>query len=221
MIKLLIFDLDGTLVDTRQDVANSFNHALNEYGLHSRSLEEITRAVEEGIEKLIEKCISSCSSKTNLNKKKILQLFRNHYQVHCVYNSAPYPGVMDFLEKHAHLKMAVLSNKPERYCRIIFKRLKMSSFFSAVVGGDTVSGKKPDPSGARSILKSFNLPGEQALMIGDSAPDVLAARSAGMPCVGILNGMGMKEPLLAAEPEYMIDGFSQLEELINRIGVME
>jgi phosphoglycolate phosphatase len=220
MIKLLIFDLDGTLVDTRRDIANSVNYALNTCGLPDRSLEEVTAAVGEGIIKLIERCIASFGPRAGLNKKKIMQLFKDHYLEHCIDNSQPYPGVMELLGM-VQCEKAVLSNKPHLYCQVILEQLKMDGFFSMVVGGDTEYGKKPNPAGAESILRSFNLSAQEALMIGDSGPDVLTAKSLCMPCVGICKGMGKREQLISSEPDYLVERHADLGDLFKNIGVME
>ncbi|MBF0432368.1 MAG: HAD-IA family hydrolase [Fibrobacteria bacterium] len=213
MIKLLIFDLDGTLIDTRQDIASSVNYVLKNYDLPPKSLQEVTDAVGFGIERLIARCILDSYPELEVKRIKILKQFRTHYREHCTDTSIHYPGVIDFLEKHKDKHLAILSNKPEAFCRVILEKLKCIHYFPLVVGGDSFRNKKPLTEGMEHILNETGAEVEEAVMIGDSAADIETAQNMNMTSIGILDGMGLTEPLKDSKPSYLVNSFKDIENL--------
>jgi phosphoglycolate phosphatase len=217
MIKLILFDLDGTLVDTRQDIANSVNHVLAEFDLPPRPLDEVTAAVGGGIEKLMERVILSKHPGLKVVKGKLLKKFRQHYRTHCADFSRPYPGITECLTHFAGRTMSVFSNKPEAFCQLILESLKMEASFHRIIGGDTTPVKKPRPDGLKWILDQYGLLPEACLMVGDSAPDILVAKQLGVPTIAIKAGMGNTQEMLAAGPDYVIERHAELKPLLYEL----
>jgi phosphoglycolate phosphatase len=187
-IQAFIFDLDGTLIDSKMDLVNSVNAMLREIGRNELPTETIARYIGHGAPQLIASTLGPDSSETD--RKAALAIFLAHYEKHNLDATRAYPGVQEALASLTEHRMAVLTNKPLGMTVQILEGLGLAKFFSAVYGGDSFEKKKPDPLGALSILKEFSTQPEHAAMIGDSDVDIQTARNAKMLAVAVTYGFG-------------------------------
>jgi phosphoglycolate phosphatase len=190
-LRLLIFDLDGTLVDSRQDLGNSVNAMLRHFGRHELPLDVIAGYIGDGAPMLVRRALGDPKDEHFVHVA--LQFFLDYYRKHKLDNTYVYEGVLDSLkllnEGTLPRKMAVLSNKPVGPSRAIVDALGLSEFFFQIYGGNSFETKKPDPLGVQKLLKEAHCKAEEAVIIGDSDVDVLTARNADIYSVGCSYGL--------------------------------
>ena len=188
--KAVVFDLDGTLCDTRVDLANAVNHARGRLGFGPLSTQEITRYVGDGMTKLLERAFHG--------RCELVAPARPHfnafYAEHLTDNSPLYDGVAESLRAlaDAATPMAVLTNKPEGFSRALLQHHGLAELLLRVVGGDTLATRKPEPEGALAIMQALGASPSETLMVGDNYTDLLTARLAGMPSVFCTYGFGRR-----------------------------
>ncbi len=190
-IRAFVFDLDGTLVDSKMDLVDSVNAMLRKTGRRELPAELIASYVGHGAGQLIASALGPAASEPD--RQQALRLFLEHYQEHKLHRTRPYPGVAEglrALEKHP---MAVLTNKPAKLSVEILEGLRLEKFFRVIYGGDSFASKKPDPAGALAILDELGVPAAEAAMVGDSDVDFQTARNAGMRAVGVRYGFGQHD----------------------------
>lgn len=197
---LLIFDLDGTLIDTRQDLANAVNHAAQHLGKEPLSLEQVTRLVGDGVRTFFVRAFEGESEEA---LAKALALFREFYSRHLADHSLPYPRMREVLAHFHAQKKAVLSNKPQEFTLALLQRLEVHGFFEMIIGGGAGFPLKPDPQALHAILASFQTLSHRALMIGDGENDILAGKAAGVKTCAVTYGFRPAEKLLALQPDYV------------------
>lgn len=183
-IKALIFDLDGTLVDTSRDITEAINYATKPYGIEPLTVEETIGLVGEGITRLIEKVLKD----KTLCRDEAIERFLDYYSRNLTRYSMPYEGVKETLEKLDKYNKVVVSNKREALSRRLLEELKMDVYFDYILGSDSTPEKKPSPV---PIFKALDLTGvapDEALMIGDSNLDIQAGHAAGVKTVAVLYG---------------------------------
>ena len=210
-IKAIIFDLDGTLIDSVTDLANSVNHTLTAIGLPTHSREEIKTFVGDGVSKLIKRSLG----KTHQAKfAEALAIFMDHYGRHCTDNTVLYPGAAKVLPELAmDYSLAVLTNKGVDFSRTILAALKITRYFREVLGGDSLDTKKPDPAGIMHLAGKWSLdPVREMLMVGDHATDIEVGRRAGCRTVFIRGGIGVRRGL---EPDFVIGSIAALPLLLK------
>jgi phosphoglycolate phosphatase len=210
-IKLVIFDLDGTLIDSRLDLVHSVNAALRHIGRPELPDNIIASYVGDGAPILIQRALGGEAVDEALIRKG-LEFFLSYYREHKLDHTTVYPGIIEALmaiqqsSNGTPRKMAVLSNKPVNPSRAIVEALGLGQFFSQVYGGNSFSTKKPDPEGARKLLEESGVQPEQAAIVGDSHVDVRTGRNAGLWTVGVTYGFAThtleEEPpdILVEEP---------------------
>lgn len=198
---LLIFDLDGTLVDTRRDLANAVNYALRQLGKNELDLKTLTSYVGDGVRKLLQRALIH-SSEAELEMAR--QHFRHFYFDHLADFSKPYDGIGDMLEHFAGKKKAVLSNKPQEFTDALLQRLEICKYFEMVVGGQENLKLKPDPEAILKILHELNTSSSRAVIIGDGENDILAGKAAGIKTGAAIYGFRPVEKLLALDPDFVI-----------------
>jgi phosphoglycolate phosphatase len=219
-IRLLIFDLDGTLIDSRLDLVHSVNASLRHLGRPELSEELIASYVGDGAPTLIRRVLGSAADDEDLGRRG-LEFFLSYYREHKLDHTVVYPGVMDALKiaqaatSVAPRKMAVLSNKPVVPSRAIVDALGLGPFFVAVYGGNSFATKKPDPEGAFALLRETGCSAEETLIVGDSGVDIATGRNAGLWTCGVTYGFA-PHTLEAAQPDVVIDHASELVELFGR-----
>lgn len=204
-IRLLIFDLDGTLVDSRQDLGNSVNAMLRHFGRHELPLEIIGSYIGDGAPVLVRRALGDPKDEHTVHIA--LQFFLDYYRKHKLDNTYAYDGVVETLKTLAasipKRKMAVLSNKPVGPARAIVDALGMSEFFFEIYGGNSFETKKPDPLGVRKLLKEAECDPGEAVIIGDSEVDVVTAQNAGIYSVGCGYGLA-PHTLETAPPDILV-----------------
>ena len=220
MIKLLIFDLDGTLADTGQDITDSINFALEPLGIKPYPVEEIKAMVGSGITKLLRSLALSDdqaeAGKSESNRfEKVVERFLNFYSNHLLDKTTAYPAVKETLLKLDSYKKAVLSNKREAFSKKILDGLGLLGTLDAVFGSDSLSEKKPSPVPVLEILDSFGISGDEAVIIGDSNFDIEAGKAAGIRSIAVTYGFRSKETLTDAD--FMIDSFGELLNILPAI----
>jgi phosphoglycolate phosphatase len=219
-VRLLVFDLDGTLVDSRLDLTNSVNAMLRKFGRPELPCELIATYIGDGAPMLVRRALGDPDDQKFVDEA--LMYFLAYYREHKLDNTYVYAGVKESLEtirsaRNGEVKMAVLSNKPVNPSRAIVEALGLGTFFFQTYGGNSFATKKPDPQGALELLKEAKLKPQQAVMIGDSANDVLTAQNAGMYSVGLMYGLS-PATLEKVPPDVMLDRPDELGELFAAVG---
>ncbi len=217
MLKLLIFDLDGTLADTGQDIADALNYALEPFGVRKYSVEETKAMVGSGISKLLESLLPpQSSSKMDAEASvTVTNRFLEHYDKHLVVHTSLYPGVKDTLSRLENYRKAIISNKREKYSRKILEDLEVESFFDLIWGSDSVREKKPSPVPILDMMEEFNVKKEETVIIGDSNYDVEAGNAAGIKVIGVTYGFRSREFLEGSD--FIIDSFNELLNIIPQM----
>ena len=204
---LLVFDLDGTLADTREDIATSINHALACAGRPTLSVSEVTRLVGDGARVLVERCLGPNAAPGEVDR--ILDAFVEHYRDGCTQTTTLYPGVAEALEGLAGKPLCVLTNKPEFHSRKILETLGVLHRFRRIVGGDGPYPKKPDPRGMLALVREAACPPSRALLVGDSLVDYTTARAAGAHAALVTYGF-RPEAVKEASPEHVLERLDDL-----------
>lgn len=216
MIKGIIFDLDGTLLDSLEDLYLSTNYALNAMGYPARSLEEIRQFVGNGIAMLIRRAVpAEC---TDEDATRCLNVFRGHYLQHCHEHTRPYEGIADMLMtlKNEGWKTAIVSNKLQDGVTQLHHQW-FAKVIDTAIGEQPGIRRKPDPDMVRKALAEMHLSVEESVYIGDSETDIETARNTGCPCISVLWGFRSRETLLrhgatsfAETPEALLQQIRQI-----------
>jgi phosphoglycolate phosphatase len=198
-VDLLIFDLDGTLCDTKDDIATSVNLTLRELNLPEKSFEEIYTYVGSGVRKLLQQAVGS---KTDEGLQEVLKVFRGHYMRHLLDSTQPYSGIPEVLDHFGSKKKAVVTNKPQDYTDPILQGLQLTSHFELVVGSNNGLPLKPSPDMILLVLSKLGVARERCVMIGDGIQDIAAARASGIKVCAVGYGLGDPQSLKAAVPDF-------------------
>jgi phosphoglycolate phosphatase len=207
---LIVYDFDGTLVDTLFDIADSVNLTLADLSLSQLSRETVRKYVGKGVELLMSQTLSGTDF-TDI--PRAVSLFKKHYSENLVNHTNFYPHGREILEHFKDKKQAICSNKPEGFVRQILESLNGLHRFEAIVGGDSLKSKKPDPEGLNLILEQLNVSADEAILIGDSPVDIETGKRAGVYTCVVNYGLGFAEEIDAAKPDYSIDCLSELKEI--------
>jgi phosphoglycolate phosphatase len=202
---LAVLDLDGTLVDSVDDLAASVNHALAAVGLPPRSRAEVEGFVGEGARRLVERAVGGRADLVD----PALLAWHDHYAAHCLDRTRPYPGIEAALAR-ATRRLAVLTNKPGPMARKILAGLGLLERFAEVVGGGEAP-RKPDPAGLLGIVARAGVAPADAVLIGDSVVDVETGRAAGVPVVAVTWGLVAADALRAAGAATLVSRAEQLD----------
>lgn len=215
--RLVVFDLDGTLVDTAPDLIGGLNHAMAAEGLPPVPVEAAHHLVGAGVRVLIERGLTFHNHTISPARfDELFTIFLNYYTENIAKFSAPYPGVPEVLLdlKSQGWRFAICTNKLEKYAELLLRDLKMRHWFEVVAGGDTYAFKKPD---ARHLTETIKQSGfTDAVMVGDSRTDVDTARAAGVPVVGVTFGY-TDIPMRDLKPDVLIDHFSDLPRALRAL----
>jgi len=209
---LIVFDLDGTLVDSSLDLAAATNHTLAYFGHPQKPVKDIVRYVGDGARKLIERALPEGAV---LELDKALPVFLDFYAENCTENTRLYPGMDDVLHACAGIPKAVATNKPKRFTDIILKALGIDREFIQIECADTVAKPKPDPEMLRKILDARNIAPMATIMLGDSTVDMKTAQNAGCIGVGATWGFRGREELERSGANFLIDRPTDLIQLIG------
>jgi phosphoglycolate phosphatase len=211
-VRLLVFDLDGTLVDSKLDLALSINAMRTEMGLAPLPLDLIATYVGHGVTVLVRRSLGTLATSENIEKG--LAFFLAYYRDHMLDHTAPYPGVAEALDNLGGHKMAVLTNKPVKFSRDMLTQLGFTSHFAYIYGGDSFPQKKPDPMGLHRLMEDLQISAHETLMVGDSDADVLTGQNAGAWTCGVTYGFGA-DTLQNVSPDLLIDDLRELPPLLN------
>jgi phosphoglycolate phosphatase len=214
-IRLLIFDLDGTLVDSRLDLANSVNAMLHHFGKALLPNEVIASYIGDGAPMLVRRSLGDPDDESYV--QRALEFFLLYYREHKLDNTYVYPGIKESLDsirssRNGQIKMCVLSNKPVVPSRAIVEALGLGSYFFQVYGGNSFHTKKPDPAGVQALLEESGAQPEQTVIIGDSDVDVVTARNAGTYSVGVNYGFA-PHTFVDAPPDVIVETPEELGHL--------
>ena len=187
-IRALIFDLDGTLVDSKQDLICSVNAMLVEMGREPLHEDTVSSYIGHGAPRLVARALGNGTTEGEC--ERALKFFLAHYDQHKLDSTHAYPGVTEALEELREFPMAVLTNKPVRVSWKILEGLDLAKYFRAIYGGNSFETKKPDPLGAKKILEELSAAPSEAVIVGDSEVDVQTARNAGTLAAAVNYGFG-------------------------------
>jgi phosphoglycolate phosphatase len=215
-VRALVFDLDGTLIDSKLDLALAVNAALRASGRAELPHERIYGYVGQGAMRLVERAMGADATPEPGSAERIAsevthahEFFLSYYRAHMLDNTVLYPGVRECLAALESHPMAVLTNKPVRFSREILEGLGMAKYFREIHGGNSFETKKPDPFGMLAILKTFGVAPNQSMVVGDSDIDVKTARNAGAWVCGVTYGFGA-ETLKEFPPDILLDTLADL-----------
>ncbi|KPW66592.1 Phosphoglycolate phosphatase [Pseudomonas syringae pv. broussonetiae] len=212
--KLIMFDLDGTLVDSVPDLAVAVDTMLAELGRPIAGLESVRAWVGNGAPVLVRRALANHLDHSGVDDELAeqgLEIFMRAYAQKHEF-TVVYPGVRETLKwlQKMGVEMALITNKPERFVAPLLDEMKLGRFFRWIIGGDTMPQKKPDPAALFFVMKMAGVPASQALFVGDSRSDVQAAKAAGVACVALSYGYNHGRPIAEENPAMVIDDLRKL-----------
>ncbi|MDR2251842.1 MAG: HAD-IA family hydrolase [Endomicrobium sp.] len=206
----LIYDLDGTLVDSLGDIASSVNSVREDNGLEHLSLKQIRSYLGSGVNALISKAIPDKSEKVEQN----VDGFKYYYKRRMLDSTVMFSGVKEMLESLKDKKKAILTNKNEVYAKEIVEKLGIADYFVEVWGGDTLDVRKPDPKTILELVKTTKSKLSKAVMIGDSANDFLVAKAAGVHIIAVAYGYCDLDQIKAYSPKYIVKTPQEIADIV-------
>ncbi len=220
--RLMMFDLDRTLVDSVPDLAAAIDRMLLLMGRPAAGVTQVRDWVGNGARVLVRRALAGSlehSEVTEGDAVQGLELFYQHYADDHQQTTA-YPGVFDTLKwlKRQRVELALITNKPERFVGPLLDELQLGRFFRWIIGGDTLPQQKPDPAALLHVLHLAGVAPQQALFVGDSRSDVLAARAAGVLCIGMSYGYNHGRPIAEENPTWVLDDLRQLVDSPHGLG---
>ena len=219
-LEAVVFDLDGTLVDTLPDIAAALNRVLVDEGRAALAGPVVATMIGDGVARLVERGFAATGAALGAAAREAsTRRFLALYEADVAGRSRPFPGVAKTLSelRSAGLRLAVCTNKPAAPSEALLASLGLADFFSAVVGGDSLAVRKPDGRHLLATLARLGVAAGRAVMVGDSANDVAVARDAGVPVIVVSYGYGTTARLLGADA--VIDGFADLCRALERLAV--
>ena len=218
-VSLLLFDLDGTLIDSKTDLANSINLMLIDLGRSTLSEAAVGGFVGDGVRVLVRRCLTATDPNhrppdDELHSKGIA-LMHSHYANEMLKTTRLYPQVPETLAAFDKKRKAVVTSKEVRFTRIILEHFDIAKYFDAIVGGDTTPARKPDPGPVLEAMKQLGGSASETVMIGDSENDVIAGKRAGTYTCAVSYGFRSAEELRLTEPDVLIERFDRLPEFFS------
>jgi phosphoglycolate phosphatase len=212
-VDLIVFDLDGTLVDSLPDLAAAVNHVCRTLGLPEHPVAAVQQMIGGGEKTLVRRFLGEANQGYF---EAGLRLYLSHYSAHCGDRTRPYPGVKDTLAALSTKKrLAVLSNKLERLSRRVVEVMGLAPFFVAVKGGDSYGALKPSPEGLAALIRELGASPARTLMVGDKPADIVAGRGAGAHTLAVTYGYGEALSLREAGPDLMIGRIIELTDWLE------
>ncbi len=217
--ELLVFDLDGTLVDSSDDLAAAVNQTLRNLDLRTLPVAEITGYIGDGMHMLVTRALRNATGQPTVSDDLLDQAikeFRIIYGARLLDHTRPIPGAEELLRRCAGIKKAVVTNKPYRFTVEILEALGLIGNFDYVAGGDSFTERKPDPAPLLQVAAKLGVNPSRAAMVGDAAQDILAGRAAGFLTIGVASGLRGREELVEAGAELIVEDLWQLAQWIAR-----
>jgi len=211
-IDLLVFDLDGTLIDSKLDLVLSVNAVRERLHLPRLPEETIATYVGRGVVTLMQRALGDLASEETV--AEAVEFFLEYYRDHMLDHTAPYPGVREALAALHVRQMAVLTNKPVKFSQAILVGLGLNEFFSQVYGGNSFERKKPDPVGLFAIMRETQAPPDRTMIVGDSDTDVLTGRNAGVWTCGVTYGLA-PQTFETSPPDFLLNDLRELPPLLH------
>jgi phosphoglycolate phosphatase len=210
--RLFIFDLDGTLIDSRADIAGALNLALARMEMPALAEAQIADFVGEGVQRLVERALREITGHPPGSQvtQNLITLFREEYGQHLLDQTRLYPGAKEALDRLTWASFAVVTNKPEGFSRRILDGLGIGDRFCAVFGGDSVQKRKPDPEALLKAMHACRAAPSETAMVGDSPVDIQAGKAAGVTTCGVMGGFRPRQELEAAGCDLIIDNLMEL-----------
>ena len=228
MIRIVLFDFDGVIIDSSKDIANAVNKTFSSFGFSTLTLPEITKNIGHGAEHLLAACLNDVCRKSNktFNTEilpEIKKWYIDYYNSHAVVETQIYDGVMELLYQLSveDIRMGIVSNKPIKVTETILEHFDIIDYFDVMVGPELIKEMKPAPDGIKLAVERINkwitaigeteITPEQVLMVGDSGVDIKAAKAFGAKSCGVLGGIGNPEGVRAENPTFLVNTVAQLK----------
>ena len=215
-MKAVFFDLDGTLIDSSLDLANSINFMLKNLGKKEYEIKTIKKWIGNGASVLVKRALSGSMEIKDIDRNlfnKAKNIFLEHYKNNICIHTKLYPEVKETLLKISH-KKAIITNKPVEFVKPILKKLDID-VFDFVIGGECLPEKKPSPLPLLYACKYFNITPDEAIMVGDSKNDILAAKNAKIKSIALTYGYNQGEEIKNYNPDFIFNKFSDILKVIN------
>lgn len=210
-VKLIIFDLDGTLIDSEKDIVMSLKYCLGRFNLKRKTYDQLKTYIGKGVRELIKDA-------TGIDKGSlydaVLNCFKDYYSKHLVDHTRLYPGVKHVLDHFSNKSLAIATNKPGILVTKILRHFRIKNYFQYIVDGDNQDHRKPAPGGIHRILEHCNATPHETLLVGDMSIDILTARNARVKSCAVTYGIGKVSEILDAKPDFVIDNIEKLKEII-------
>lgn len=219
----IVWDLDGTLVDSAPDLASALNTVLDKRGFFTLSLNEVRKMIGNGVPKLVQRGFNAVGVRPDpAQLDELIAMFVTEYKACATDKTRPYPGVVEALQEiHGmNMPMGVCTNKPEAFTRQILEGLGLSGYFSKLIGGDSTSARKPDPEPVLACLRGLVSEPASSLMIGDSVHDVHAAHAAGVT-IGVVPWGYRSAPVDELGADFVLNDLSGLPGMIRDAGQVQ
>ncbi len=212
--RLVMFDLDGTLVDSVPDLATAVDRMLAELGREPAGVERVRQWVGNGARVLVRRALAGGLDHSAVGEAESDEALARFLDIYadCHELITLYPGVHELLEalSTAAVELAVVTNKPERFVAPLLEQVGLGGYSRWIIGGDTLPQQKPDPAALLQVMRLAGVSQEQSLFVGDSRSDVLAARAAGVPCVAVSYGYNHGRPVAEEQPQLVVDSLAEL-----------
>jgi phosphoglycolate phosphatase len=211
----LIFDLDGTLLDSKLDLVNSVNWTLGQLGIPVLSYELIYSFVGNGVSDLIRRSVIADGQDNEPRFEAALALFMDHYMEHCLDTTLLFASVYDIIDHYKNKKKAIYTNKSIGFTEKILTGLGVFDEFAIVLGGDSLPTKKPDPAGVYHIMKKLNTIPEKTIIIGDSATDIKTGQAANIKTCGVTYGFRPQKEIEECQPDFIVNDLTEIKKYIS------
>lgn len=212
--RLVMFDLDGTLIDSVPDLAEAVDRMLVELGRAPAGVEKVRDWVGNGARVLVRRALADGLDHAAVGEAETEEALARFLEIYadCHNLTALYPGVHELLEalSTAAVELAVVTNKPERFVAPLLEQVGLGGYFRWIIGGDTLPQQKPDPAALLQVMRLAGVEAAQSLFVGDSRNDVLAARAAAVPCVAVSYGYNHGRPIAEEKPNLVVDNLAEL-----------
>ena len=216
MKKLILYDLDGTLVDTREDIVRAANHMVTSLGHKALSAKEVSDFVGVGLRHLIKGCLKTEDSDLIDQGSKI---YRDHYKAHMMDHSVLFPAALEMLEYFKDRKQAVVTNKPNPFAYDMLKALETTKYFFEVIPGNSQYRRKPSAEAVKVMMKQVGVGPKETLFVGDSAIDIETGKNAGAMTVALLHGFGSQDELQCASPDLLFPDLKAFLDYSKKAGI--